>query len=714
MTLWALVARCQTAVTECGRCDSVAAALLRQMGRDEKLQLMQHRNPAIPRLGLSAYSWWNEALHGVARNGKATVYPMPIALAATWDTALVAQVYRQVALEARHKRQQAGHDSATNDYQGLTFFTPNINLVRDPRWGRGMETFGEDPWLSSQMAMATLRGLQHRLPNGRYASLACLKHLAVHSGPEGSRHQFDARVSARDLHTTYLSAFNYTIRHGDVQQVMCAYNRLNGTPCCTDSVLLVALLRHRWHYDGLIVTDCWALNDTWERDPVTPRHKTYPTATVAAEAAFGSEVDLECGSGLEALREAVAQGLIAETKIDEHLHRILRARCLVGIDDSTTPLPPLPQNNALPYQAAVESLVLLKNDNGTLPIAFGNDDKSCQKIVLVGPNIDDSVMALGNYHGDPYSLTTLRQAFEQMAVQRFGNREQHLYCNSLCGHVDSMGQHTTLPQGKAFWNEVEQADVIVFAGGLSPQIEGEELQVELPGFHRGDRTTIELPEVQTRLIKELKERSGKPLVLVLCTGGAIALEEVTPYCDAIMVAWYGGERMGEAVCHALTHSNIPFGRLPITFYRNTSQLPPFDDYRMAQRTYRYMNQEPLYRFGHGLNYNTARHIESVEYRAATRTVSGRIAVEGAIEHEVVQVYLTNVDDPEGPRQQLVGFQRLAKSEDGQSSTFAIALEEECFYVYNDEQQQMVPPNSGCRYQITVVCGEERKTMAIKR
>ena len=331
--------------------------LLSRLTLDEKLSMMEHRNPAIPSLGLPAYSWWNEALHGVGRNGLATVWPMPIALAATFNTGKVEEMFANVAYEARTKYLAArSSDTCTalrepTDYTGLTFFTPNINIFRDPRWGRGMETYGEDPYLTARMGLACVKGLQfggHPAPANTDAPLlsaACLKHLAVHSGPEGIRHEFDAEVSARDLWTTYLPAFEYIVRGSDVQQVMCGYNRLNGEPCCTNNNLLDSILRKKWHYRNLIVTDCWALNDCWERDTVIPRHKTHPTAALTAAAAFGGEVNLECGSGLDALRIATDSGYISEMKINEHVRRILTTRLRVeqglGLPDNQTDLTPI-------------------------------------------------------------------------------------------------------------------------------------------------------------------------------------------------------------------------------------------------------------------------------------------------------------------------------------------------------------------------------------
>lgn len=731
--------------------------LLEHLTLDEKLSLMEHRNPAIPRLGLGAYSWWNEALHGVARNGRATVFPMPIALAATWDTALIRKTFNVVALEARIKHLASQTDSSYNnsnksieailsdlcqmadsttlhpavqstDNAGLSFFAPNINIFRDPRWGRGMETFGEDPWLTAQMGLAAVNGLQH-LPSKapfseRLATAACLKHFAVHSGPESTRHQFDAQVSARDLHTTYLPAFAYIIQHSDVKQVMSAYNRLNGTPCSTNKMLLEEMLRNRWHYNGIIVTDCWALNDCWEQDSKTPRHETHSTATLAAKDAFGKEVDLECGSGLQALRDAVDSGYLSEKQIDEHLRRILSTRMELGIDDipqncntardfrETTRLDPAATQSLSDYynkaddshrlevNVAKQSMVLLKN-NGILPMNLSGK----RNYALVGPNSDDSAMVLGNYNGAPnhYLHTSIKEAFLQNCPHNIT-----LFQEQGCGLVTN-----STKVSKKFWKRLQQSDAVIFVGGLSPAVEGEELQVDLPGFYRGDRTKIELPETQVQMIQAIKQKTGKPIILVLCTGSAIGLEAVKDYVDAIVVTWYGGEAMGQALwenltCHDGVHqvaANASFGNLPITFYRNTQQLPPFEDYSMQRRTYRYMAEEPLYLFGYGLRYSQHQ-LDTVWYDSATHTVNGSITVELhpklSQERVCVQVYLQNPSDSLAPTKSLVGFKQVtADTQSSQQISFSIPLEADSFLQYDEASQQLIAPKKGSRFVLQV-------------
>jgi len=640
--------------------------LINNLTLDEKLSLMVHQNPAIERVGLPAYSWWSEALHGVGRAGEATVYPMPIALAATFDPSLVRSVFNNVALEARIKYQQARDTGYYGDYAGLTFFTPNINIFRDPRWGRGMETYGEDPYLTAMMGLACVEGLQHSydyFDGGEpdpmeLSAAACLKHYAVHSGPEGIRHEFDSRASERDLRTTYLLAFEYIIKKSDVAQVMCGYNRLNGEPCCTNRKLF-DVLRNEWQYDGILVTDCWALNDAYETDTVIPRHRTHATAAAAYGDAFGREVDLECGSGLPALREAVQQGLVPESKVDEHVRRILKTRLRVTEQTSRSAIVA-----AETLEVTPASMVLLKN-NGVLPL------KENEFLRLEGPNAWDSLMPLGNYNGTPKHTVTFGEALGHYEVLSAGDGKTLVYC-----------------------------------GGLNPQLEGEELPVEKEGFYKGDRTRIELPQEQVDEIKAFKKQ-GYRIVLVLCTGSAIALENVIDDCDAILVAWYGGEAMGTAVEQLLLGVSDDFGHLPVTFYRSTDQLPDFSDYSMQGRTYRYPASEPLFPFGYGLSYSFYQLYET-QVSEANFTVEGIISqcntdVPDAISHRaVIQVYLKNDSDPDAPFKQLVGLCPVTffKGEYTRKP-FRIELDPFWFRQYNPETGLMEEPRDGTKFTLQV-------------
>ncbi len=639
--------------------------LVQNLTIDEKLSLMVHHNPAIPRVGLPEYSWWNEALHGVGRAGEATVYPMPIAMAATFNPSLIRDVFGNVAHEARIKYQQAQDTGNYGDYAGLTFFTPNINIFRDPRWGRGMETYGEDPYLTAVMGLACVEGLQ----GGNTA--ACLKHFAVHSGPEGIRHEFDSRVGERDLRTTYLPAFEYIIKHSNVAQVMCGYNRLtlvrdreganiqSSEPCCTNRRLF-DILRNEWLYDGILVTDCWALNDAYETDTVIPRHRTHATAAAAYGDAFGREVDLECGSGLPALREAVQQGLVPESKIDEHVRRILKTRLSIT---GTSHLSPLTFHLS-PSTVATRSMVLLKN-NGVLPL------KENEFLRLEGPNAYDSLMPLGNYNGTPKHTVTIG---------------------------DALGKYQALSAG--------DGKTLIYAGGLNPQLEGEELPVEKEGFFKGDRTLIELPKEQVEEIKTFKAQ-GYRVILVLCAGSAIALENVIDNCDAVLVAWYGGQDMGTAVKQLLFGEVDDFGHLPVTFYRSTDDLPPFDDYAMQGRTYRYPASEPLFPFGYGLSYSFYQLYETT-VSEANFTVEGIISqcntdVPDAASHSaVIQVYLKNDGDHDAPAKQLVGLCPITFLKGEYSrKPFRIDLDPFWFRQYNPTTDLLEEPKDGTQFTLQV-------------
>ena len=646
--------------------DSRVEWLINNLTLDEKLSLMVHQNPAIERVGLPAYSWWNEALHGVGRAGIATVYPMPIAMAATFDPELIGNVFGYIAYEARLKYQVAQDTGYYGDYAGLTFFTPNINIFRDPRWGRGMETYGEDPYLTAMMGLSCVNGLQGN------NTAACLKHFAVHSGPEGVRHEFNSIVSERDLRSTYLPAFEYIIKNSDVQQVMCGYNRLNGEPCCTNRRLF-DILRNEWQYDGILVTDCWALNDAYETDTVIPRHRTHATAAAAYGDAFGREVDLECGSGLPALREAVQQGLVPENKVDEHVRRILRTRLAV----TSHIVQKVKVVHTDPTDIAANSMVLLKN-NGVLPL------KENENLQLAGPNVWDSLMPLGNYNGTPRHCVTIGEGLSNLSNQNIQNNQN--------------------------------TPIVIYAGGLNPQLEGEELPVEKEGFYKGDRTLIELPKEQVEEIKAFKAQ-GYRVVLVLCTGSAIALENVIDDCDAVLVAWYGGQDMGTAVKQLLYGERDDFGRLPLTFYRSTEDLPDFSDYGMQGRTYRYADREHVeFPFGYGLSYSYHQLWGAPTVDEANFTIEGLVSqcntdAPNARDHcTVVQVYLKNDNDPDAPIKQLIAVQPITTVDFDHKEPFKIALDPFWFRQYNPKTGQMEEPKDGTEFTIQIGFSSDDKDL----
>ncbi len=654
-----------------------AQLLLNQLTLDEKLGMMEHRNPAVERLGIPAYSWWNEALHGVARNGFATVYPMPTALAATFDDKLVQEMFGMIADEARMKYYRSQQAGQYDDYTGLTFFTPNINIFRDPRWGRGMETYGEDPYLTARMGTACVNGLQQQV-NGRYKALACIKHFAVHSGPEADRHSFDATVSGRALWTTYLPAFKYIVKHTDVGMVMCGYNRLNNVPCCTNESLLVDILQNLWGYDRIFVTDCWALNDCWERDTVIPRHETHATAADAVAAAFGSVVDLECGSGLPALKEAVEQGLIPEYIIDAHVLKILKARIALGMFDPEQPFKEIPDTTLFEKKAlemAQKSIVLLQNKEKILPLQPGK----YKRIAILGPNAADSAMLCGNYNGTPRHAVTIYEGITNYIKTLPANQRPEIYFDTVCHHVD--GKYL-IPND--FDKQIAKCDLVIFVGGLSPELEGEELKVEMDGFHGGDRTNIDLPRIQEGMLMKIK-KMGKPVVFVLCSGGAVALDWEDENLDAILAAWYGGQAAGTAVADVLFGKVNPSGKLPVTFYSTKNYIPPFDSYEMEHRTYRFMTEEPLYPFGYGLSYTNFKYSD-FSFDAGQQVFYCRITNTGNRDgEEVAQLYMTNKNDPRSPVKTLVGFERV-NIPAGATRVITFTVDPEFFHTFVDEYQ----------------------------
>ena len=654
-----------------------AQLLLNQLTLDEKLGMMEHRNPAVERLGIPAYSWWNEALHGVARNGFATVYPIPTALAATFDDKLVQEMFGMIADEARMKYYRSQQAGQYDDYTGLTFFTPNINIFRDPRWGRGMETYGEDPYLTARMGTACVNGLQQQV-NGRYKALACIKHFAVHSGPEADRHSFDATVSGRALWTTYLPAFKYIVKHTDVGMVMCGYNRLNNVPCCTNESLLVDILQNLWGYDRIFVTDCWALNDCWERDTVIPRHETHATAADAAAAAFGSVVDLECGSGLPALKEAVEQGLIPEYIIDAHVLKILKARIALGMFDPEQPFKEIPDTTLFEKKAlemAQKSIVLLQNKEKILPLQPGK----YKRIAILGPNAADSAMLCGNYNGTPRHAVTIYEGITNYIKTLPANQRPEIYFDTVCHHVD--GKYL-IPND--FDKQIAKCDLVIFVGGLSPELEGEELKVEMDGFHGGDRTNIDLPRIQEGMLMKIK-KMGKPVVFVLCSGGAVALDWEDENLDAILAAWYGGQAAGTAVADVLFGKVNPSGKLPVTFYSTKNYIPPFDSYEMEHRTYRFMTEEPLYPFGYGLSYTNFKYSD-FSFDAGQQVFYCRITNTGNRDgEEVAQLYMTNKNDPRSPVKTLVGFERV-NIPAGATRVITFTVDPEFFHTFVDEYQ----------------------------
>ena len=642
-----------------------AAELVSQLTLEEKASLMMHPSEPVDTLGIPAYNWWNEALHGVARNGVATVFPMPIAMAASFDVPLVHEVFTAVSDEGRVKNRQARESGHVGWYQGVTFWTPNINIFRDPRWGRGMETYGEDPFLTGQMGMAVVRGLQGPADAGILKAHACAKHFAVHSGPEWNRHTFDAVVSERDLRETYLPAFKDLVTKAGVKEVMIAYNRFRGDPCGMNDYLINTILRGEWGFEGIVVSDCWAIKDIWNT------HKVLPDAAHAAAAAVHTGTELNCGETYAHIPEAVRSGLLDEADVDKALIHLLAERIRLGELDGDggawDALPDEivegPEHLALSRKMAEESLVLLQN-NGILPLAAD------ARVALVGPNADDREMQWGNYNPIPEKTVTLADALRE--------RIPDLTVIRGCGLVE--GLEKDVPA------KLKGIDIVIFAGGISPAIEGEEMPVDLPGFRGGDRTDIELPAVQRGLIRQL-QAAGKKVILVNFSGSAMGLETETKTCEAILQAWYPGEEGGHAIADVLFGDVNPSGRLPITFYRHTADIPDYEVYAMEGRTYRYFRGTPLFAFGYGLSYSQFTYGEArIENGQLIVPVTNDSARDGA---EVVQLYVRDPEDANGPLKTLRGFCRVAIPA-GKTVEATLPLTDETFLAWSEADGDMVP------------------------
>jgi beta-glucosidase len=771
-----------------------AQALVAKLTLKEKVAQLRDNAPAVPRLGVPAYTWWNEGLHGLARGGFATVFPQSIGLAASWDPALLQQVGTVVSTEARARFNAVGPDKAHGRYQGLTIWSPNINIDRDPRWGRGQETYGEDPYLTGQLAVAFVHGIQGDDP-ARPRAIATPKHFAVHSGPEFGRHGFDVDVSPHDLEATYLPAFRSAVTQGRAGSVMCAYNALHGTPVCADKDLLGDILRDDWNFKGYVVSDCDAIDD------MTQFHHYKPDDAQSSAAAIEAGTDLDCGSAYASLGEAVRKGYVKEPVLDAALVRLFAARYRLGImgGDRDSPYSRISgdqidnaAHRKLALQAALESIVLLKNAHATLPLRAGT------RIAVIGPNADTVETLEANYHGtsrDPVTpLDGLRRRFgadhvayaqgapvaagvpvpipetalrsdgepglkgeyfdhagfdgkprvvrvdrtidfdwDHVAPDKTLDPDHYAVrwtgqlvppgagdytlavhvdrCFDCRGHdpvrlyvdgkelIDSPGPgkpmratvhfadtaphaiklemlHGGRDQGiRLQWlapaeaqlaeaeSAVRDADVVVAFVGLSPDVEGEELPLDVPGFDHGDRTDIALPAVQRALL-EHAAAAGKPLVVVLMSGSAVAIDWARQHADAIVDAWYPGQAGGTAIARVLAGDYNPAGRLPVTFYAATRDLPPYVSYDMQGRTYRYFTGTPLYPFGHGLSYTTFAYADPALSKAqlqagASLKVDATVRNTGTrVGDEVAEVYLDAPDVPSAPRHALVGFERV--------------------------------------------------------
>jgi beta-glucosidase len=657
--------------------------LVGRLTLDEKVGLMSHPAHGVPRLGIPSYNYWSEALHGVARNGRATVFPQAIGMAATWDKGLIHEVATAISDETRAKYHAAlRRNGYTDQYQGLTIWSPNVNIFRDPRWGRGQETWGEDPFFTGEMASAYVRGMQGDHP--KYLKTAtCAKHYAVHSGPEKDRHSFNAIVTKRELYDTYLPAFKKLVVDAKVESVMGAYNRTLGEVCCASQLLLVNILRGEWGFDGHFVSDCGALAD------FHLHHKVTKDAAESAAMALQYGCDLGCDVIFNEIPEAIRRGLISEADVDRSLERTLTTRFKLGMFDSSEEVPftsistdvvACKEHRDLAYRAATESVVLLKNKNNILPIK-----PSTRKIFVTGPTAASLEVLLGNYYGFNNQMTTFLEGLTGRVPEGMG---LEYTAGATMKHPREI-ENTWAP-GMAKMSEITIACV-----GLSSFLEGEEGESLLSPLN-GDRDNICLPTNQVNYIKELASQ-GVNIVLVVTGGSPIALGEIEDLVEAILFVWYPGMEGGRAVADVLFGDVSPAGKLPLTFPKSLDQLPPFDDYNMIGRTYRYMTEEPLYPFGFGLSYSCFEYadltldkseiaaVDDLDVSVTVRNRGDRTAP------EVAQFYLSDLEASTlVPLHHLVGFERVTL-EPGESRTLKFTLTPEMMSFFDDDGKLTLEP-----------------------
>lgn len=661
-----------------------ARALVSQMTLEEAASQLRYDAPPIERLGIPRYNWWNEALHGVARAGTATMFPQSIGLAAMFDREEIAEMARIIATEARAKYNMQARKDDRDIYKGLTFWSPNVNIFRDPRWGRGQETFGEDPYLTARLGVAFIKALQG---DGEYMqAAACAKHFAVHSGPEAIRHEFDATVNAHDLWDTYLPAFEACVKEAGVEAVMGAYNRTNGEPCCGHTVLMQEILRGKWGFRGHFVSDCWAINDFHAHHHVTD------TVTESAALALHKGCDVNCGSTYAHMCEAYQEGLVSEEEIRQAAVRLFTTRMKLGLFDNDCPFDQIsflendsPVHNAASLRMSRKSLVLLKN-NGILPL------KGVKTLGVIGPNADSINALRGNYFGTASRYTTNLEGIRERA----GEDIRVLYsegCHLFKEKVEGLGlPGDRLSEAAAV---AEYSDAVILCLGLDATIEGEEGDASNT-MAGGDKKDLHFPAPQEELLRTVC-KTGKPVVLVVNAGSAMDLRYAEEHCAAIIQAWYSGAHGGQALAELLFGDFSPSGRLPVTFYRSTEQLPDFLDYAMDKRTYRYFTGEPLYPFGFGLSYArfayaglslSANAIRPGEEVSASLTVENTGSV---LSDEVAEFYIRKEDAKiPAPIWSLCGFKRVTLAP-GEKKTVEVKIPAEAFSLVSPSGERSIRP-----------------------
>lgn len=659
-----------------------AHELVGKMTLEEKASQLKFDAPAIERLGIPAYNWWNEALHGVARAGTATVFPQAIAMAAMFDDDKMKEIADVIATEGRAKYNEYSKQEDRDIYKGLTFWSPNVNIFRDPRWGRGHETYGEDPYLTSRLGVKFVEGLQG---DGEVMkAAACAKHFAVHSGPEALRHEFDAVASKKDMYETYLPAFEALVKEAKVESVMGAYNRTNGEPCCGSQTLLVDILRKQWGFEGHVVSDCWAVRDFHENHKVTGR----PEESVAM--ALKAGCDCNCGCTYEFVVASAKEGLISEEDITTSCERLFTTRYLLGLFDGS-------EFDEIPYEVveckehvelavdvARKSAVLLKND-GVLPL----QKEKLKTIGVVGPNANSRVPLFGNYYGTSSRYITILEGIQDEVgedVRVLYSEGCHLYkdrVEGLAWEDDRISEAVTV---------ANHSDVTVVVVGLDETLEGEELD-QSNGVGSGDKADLLLPEPQRRLLKAVAD-TGKPFVVILMAGSSIDLSFAEEHAAAVLQAWYPGARGGKAIADLLFGNCSPSGKLPITFYKDTDHMPEFTDYSMKGRTYRYMEDEALYPFGYGLTYGKAEVTEAVLKNTPAKESDIEVAVtvknESNVDiEEVIQLYIKDLDSPLAVKNySLCGFKRIALKA-GEARTIDMTVDNRAMMVVDENGERSV-------------------------
>ncbi len=662
-----------------------AEELVSKMTVEEAASQLRFDAPAIERLGVPEYNWWNEALHGVARAGTATSFPQSIALGATFDQELLGKIGETIATEGRAKYNEISANMGDRDiYKGLTFWSPNVNVFRDPRWGRGQETYGEDPYLISRLAIPFIKGLQGE---GEYMkAAACAKHFVVHSGPEAKRHEFDVEPSKKDLRETYLPAFEACVKEAGVESVMGAYNRVNGEPCCGHS-FIKDILRDEWGFEGHFVSDCWAIRDFHEH------HKVTKNSEESAALALKKGCDLNCGCTYVHLMKAYNKGLVTEAQIRESAVRLFTTRFLLGLFDKTeydglTYLDVETEENiALAKRASDEAVVMLKND-GILPLDAGKT----KVISVIGPNADARRPLMGNYYGTSSEYITAIEGIRKAA----GSNVRILYsegCDLSNTKPDPLSRdYNTIAEAKAV---MSRSDLVILCIGLNETLEGEEGD-QGNQYASGDKNDLSFPKPQLKLIEAVKN-SGKPFITVVMTGSAMDLTPFSEEASAILQAWYPGARGGLSIGDIIFGKVNPSGKLPVTICRSVDDLPDFEDYSMKNRTYKYTEHEPLYPFGYGLTYGkvTIGNIAVSDSSASARENGFDITVsvknEGAIKTgEVVQIYAKALEDKNEVRNfKLVGFKRV-ELEKGQSEDVILHIDPDSLKVFDDEGNKVTP------------------------